>query len=203
MWYVSSQNAEVTTLTDASACLFPCFMQLFAPIKTRPDGTVVFAAPIGTGHVPMIALDDLAFWVHHIFSDPKSTAGKDVEVASALVAWPDLVSTFSRVTGKKAEFLSMSLDEWFGMWLSGDEPIATALAGGTTNEENFRAFWSVFRDDIITRDMDWIKYVHPGTTTLEKWMKDYKYDGSRTLLLKNSEDRRSKWVPNMDVISAL
>lgn len=98
----------------------------------------MFAAPIGDGHVPMIALDDLAFWARHIFDDPKMSAGKNLEIASEMVSWPELVETFQRVTGRKAEFKRLTMDEWFDLWTSGDEPIATQLEGGTTNEQNFR-----------------------------------------------------------------
>lgn len=40
-----------------------------------------------------------------------------------------------------------------------------------------RCFYRLFRDDIITRDMDWIKKVNPNGDSLETWMRSQKYSG--------------------------
>ena len=40
---------------------------MFGPVAKRQDGTVVFASPVGKGHVPMIALSDLGFFARYIF----------------------------------------------------------------------------------------------------------------------------------------
>jgi hypothetical protein len=58
---------------------------------------------------------------------------------------------------------------------------------------NFRrGFWRQWRDDIIVRDMQWIRAVNPKGHTLESWMRATGYDGNLTFkLLKNVEDRES------------
>jgi len=159
---------------------------LFSPLNTRADGTVVFAAPIGDGHVPMIALSDLGWWARHIFDSPSTTTGKDLEVCSQVVSWPEIVETFKRVTGKKAEYKRLTIDEYYDLYSGADLPISKLSP--TTYRQNFGAFWRVWRDDIIQRDMNWIKQVHPGTMSLEQWMRVNKYDGSRKMGLKNVED---------------
>lgn len=103
---------------------------MFGPLNKRKDGTFVFASPIGNGHVPMIALPDLGYFARYTFDHREETSGKDLEVASEMVQWSELVKTFQKVTGNKAEYKPVSLDEWFaipftviGRWSSGvDSP---------------------------------------------------------------------------------
>lgn len=84
------------------------------------------------------------------------------------------------------------MDEYFDLWENAEVPVATDLPGGTTWEQNFRSFFAMWRDNIVPRDMEWIRSVYPQTTSLEKWMRDEKYDGRANNLLKNVEDKRSK-----------
>jgi len=84
----------------------------FRPFKLE-DGTFVFAKPVGKGFVPMIALDDLAFYVNWIFAHPEKSAGIDLAVATEDVTWANLVKTFTEVTGLKAVNPDIGEDEYF------------------------------------------------------------------------------------------
>jgi hypothetical protein len=92
---------------------------MFGPINVRPDGTHVFATPIESGHVPMIALTDLGWWARYTFDHRSETTARDLEVASDWVNWEYLRETFEQVTGKKAAVVYQSLDEWMGNWTGG------------------------------------------------------------------------------------
>ncbi|KAH9910692.1 uncharacterized protein BXZ73DRAFT_108644 [Epithele typhae] len=78
---------------------------LCGPLGQHPDGTAVFAAP-------MVALQDLGFFACYAF-DHRS--GRDLEVASAGFGWAELAATYARVTGCRAEYLPLSVDEWIGV----------------------------------------------------------------------------------------
>ncbi len=68
------------------------FGGVFVP-EILPDGTRVFAAPLGDGHVPIITLQDLGYLARYIFDHPAETAGKNIEVASDYITWqPSLES---------------------------------------------------------------------------------------------------------------
>ncbi|KAH8116906.1 NAD(P)-binding protein [Phellopilus nigrolimitatus] len=166
---------------------------IFGPLKQRADGTFVFASPIGDGHVPMIALSDLGFFARYSFDRREEVSGKDLEVASQMVGWdgPDgVVETFKRVTGQKAVFVRQTVDEWMDNLKGTDRPVARDLGkGSTTWRQNFSAFWRQWRDDVITRDMEWIKSVNPNGHTLESWMRANNYTGQFELgTLKSNED---------------
>lgn len=96
------------------------------------------------------------------------------------------------------------MDEFFTLWNGDKVPVASAVPDGKTWETNFRAFFSIWRDNIFKRDMDWINSIHPATT-VEKWMRDNKYTGAPppSQLLKNVEDRRTPLTRIRDTAAKL
>ncbi|KAJ8523437.1 hypothetical protein ONZ45_g84 [Pleurotus djamor] len=205
-----------STLSWSVVTTGPYFELLYSmcgPFNVRPDGTYVFASAIGDGHVPFIALSDLGWWARYTFDHREETSGKDLEVASEIVGWDALVQTFSKVTGKPAVFRRQTLDEWWENWSHTERPIAnerSTVDGSTSARENFSGFWRMWRDDVLKRDMDWVQSVHPNGVTLEAWMKERNYRGSlwtdtenASPILKNVEDGKSAFIPNLEVMGKL
>ncbi|KAJ6561662.1 NAD-P-binding protein [Mycena capillaripes] len=179
----------------------------FKPLNVRADGTVVFAAPVASGQIPMIALKDLGWWARYTFDHREEYSGRELNITSERVGWEYLVETFKKVTGKPGVFKQQSLDEWWNNFYDGVEnPVASDKArgdGSRTIRDNFSAFWRVLRDDVIQKDMDWIKRVHPGTYTLERWMRENNYQGQAGTVLKNAQEGRGKWGLNAEVVKLL
>ncbi|OCH84301.1 NAD(P)-binding protein [Obba rivulosa] len=178
----------------------------FGPLNKRNDGTFVFATPVGTGHVPMIALSDIGYFARYSFDHRVETSGQELEVASDMVGWDYLVETFRKVTGQKAEALYLSYDDWCANFDGVDKPVTIGRKegeGATTWRESFRSWWALYRDDRITRDMEWVRKINPHGHTLESWMREKQYTGELELnLLKDTED--GTWVsPNWKKISQL
>ena len=99
------------------------------------------------------------------------------------------------------------MDEFFSYWY-GDFPLASDLPKGkghTTWEQNFRAFFALYRDNIIKRDMEWVKSVHPNHHTLESWMRENKYDGQLdgSVLKGYSTERASTLSYNPSIVEKL
>lgn len=145
----------------------------------------------------MVSLKDLGFFVRYIFDHPRETSAKDLEIASELVGWDSLVATFTKVTGKKAVYVRQTLDEWFDNFIGVDYPVARDFHEGfkhgqyadkMTWRENFTGWWRVWRDDVVKRDMEWVKRINPDTEDVETWMKRNGYDGSFSSPLKVVED---------------
>ncbi|GJE88782.1 NmrA/HSCARG family protein [Phanerochaete sordida] len=178
---------------------------LLGPLAKRADGTHVFASPTGSGHVPLVALEDIGFFARYSFDHRAEVSGKDLEIASDFGTIDDIVHVFKLVTGERAVAVHLSPEEWFRYWKNTEYPIASERAlgdGSTTWRENFTAFWNLYRDDVITRDMEWIRRVNPNGMTLDKWMKVNKYTGEMDYrLLKNSEDGKSAY-PDFELIAA-
>ncbi|KAJ7152494.1 NAD-P-binding protein [Mycena filopes] len=182
---------------------------LFSPLNVRKDGTVVFAAPVEDGHVPMIALKDIGWWARWTFDHREAASGQELSIASERVHWEDLVATFTKVTGRPAVFKRLTIDEWFASFEAErlEDPIANAKKrgdGSKTLRENTAAFWKLYRrDDLIHKDMEWIRKIHPGTYTLERWMRENKYTGLGETLLKNTLDGKMTLGYNPEVATLL
>lgn len=145
----------------------------------------------------MVSLKDLGFFARYIFDHPHGTSAIDLEIASELVGWDRLVEAFTKATGQKAVYVRQTLDEWFDNFIGVDYPVARNFHEGfkqgsftekTTWRQNFSGWWSLWRDDVVKRDMRWVKTINPGTEDLESWMKGIGYDGSFQTLLKVVED---------------
>jgi hypothetical protein len=179
-------------LSGSSLSINSITMQpLFGPLNVRQDGTFVFAAPIEDGYMPMVALTDIGWWARYTFDHRSETSGRDIEIASDMVGWDYLVSTFTKVTSQPAVFKRLTLDEWWENFTNADNPVANERErgdGSTTTRQNFSAFWRQFRDKNIRRDMELIRKVHPKSETLESWMRSTGYTGRFRSLLKNVED---------------
>jgi hypothetical protein len=181
--------ADVRSITGVKI-LTHISQYLLGPVQ-REDGTFVFSSPIGDGHMPLIALEDLGFFARYTFDHRSETSAKNMEIASEMVGWDHLVATFKKVTGKKAEYNRENIEEWFSKIENADKPVAAQGGpGSTTWGENFTGWWNSFRDDLHKRDMDRIRKINPNGYTLEKWMIENKYDGvlGKTGVLKIVED---------------
>ncbi|KAG6850017.1 hypothetical protein H0H93_002466 [Arthromyces matolae] len=176
------------------------FQPLCGPLNWREDGTVVFASPIGDGHIPMISLDDLGWWVRYTLDNRAETSGKDLEIASDMVGWDYLSEVFTKVTGTPSVHKRLTLDEWFACLSGAERPIANEKSegdGSTTIRQSFSGFWCLWRDDIIKRDMEWVRRIHPNGYTLETWMRATGYTGRiGSTALKNAEDGKGRLLPN-------
>ncbi|KAJ6619706.1 NAD(P)-binding protein [Mycena sp. CBHHK59/15] len=167
-------------------------LPIFGPLNKRADGTVVFATPVGEGHIPMIALGDIGFWARWAFDHRSETSAKDLEICTEMVQMSHLVKTFTKVTGQPAVYKPMSIEQWWDNFTGGHGPIANEREygdGSTTTRQNLSAMFRVWRDDIVKRDVDWVRSINPKGYTLESWMRENNYTGMLDLkLLKNSED---------------
>ncbi|KAF9504665.1 hypothetical protein BS47DRAFT_1378330 [Hydnum rufescens UP504] len=133
------------------------YMEMLNVVRTNiqnPYGTVVFAAPMGNGHAPLIALKDIAFWVRKTFDNPDTMTGKDLEIVSEVVDWITIIETFTRVTKRPAEYKNLTMDEFFDLFENTDVPAATnAVRPAGSWRKTFGGLFALMRDDIIKRDM--------------------------------------------------
>ncbi len=152
----------------------------------------------------MIALEDLGFFARYIFDHRAEMSGRELEVASDYVGWEHLVETFRKVTGKKAEWVSLSVEQWMGLFKDMDGPIHAeerGKPGATTSKENFSRWWEIYADDLAQRDMEMLRGIHPGLLSVEDWMRKNKYEGGwQDGVLKGAT---AGFVPNFEAIGRL
>lgn len=174
--------------------------QPYGPIGQRQsDGAVVFALPWGApgsdARFPLVALADVAFFARWLFAHPPSAAERVSEAAivSQFISGTELAQTFERVTGKRAVYVPLSHEEFISaLGPLQHAPLAREEPAGKTMGEFFRTSLRIWTEPgQIVRDMEWIKRVHPGTLSVEQWMRQTGYDGKE----KRNYLKRFEGVP--------
>jgi uncharacterized protein YbjT (DUF2867 family) len=166
--------------------------------KKDADGTYVFRAPLEDGAVPYIHLDDLALYAKWLFDHPGESAGLELKVATEHVGWKYLAETFEKVTGKKARYESVSIEEFMPKeWKKGDVKLGAEYEGENddtllTFRENFAAWWRLYQRSagnkgLLTRDYEMLDRVLPGRVkTIGEWMVKVGYTGDEHKPLLNN-----------------
>ncbi|KAJ7873533.1 NAD-P-binding protein [Mycena olivaceomarginata] len=190
---------------------------LFEPLNVREDGTVVFASPLEDGHVPLIALKDIGWWARYTFDHRAETSGRDLNINSECVHWDDLVKTFTKVTGLPAVYKRLSIEEYFSVFEA--EKLEAPLASDKQRGDGSKTVGDDFKAFFAHKDMEWIRSVHPGTYTLEQWMRETSfargtytleqrmretgYDGKAGSVLKNTLEGKMEFGYRTEVASLL
>src|SRR6266536_162416 len=142
----------------------------------QPDGSYQFVAPLGQGAVPLIHLEDLGLYARHLFDNPSSYNGVDLKVATQHVHWADLARTFTKITGKQATYLDVSLDDYFNNYYPAGRKAVDRKIGTSVDKkdktlqtwrQNFSGFWTLFKHSggnkgCVTRDYDMLDRILPG-----------------------------------------
>ena len=166
--------------------------------KKYGDGVYVFRAPLEDGAVPYIHLDDLASYAKWLFDHPAESKGLELKVATQHVAWKDLAESFERVTGKKARYENVSLEEYMPkVWKMGDVKLGAEYEGENdetllTWRENFSAWWRLYQRSagnkgLLTRDYELLDRILPGRVkSIQEWMVKVGYTGDENKRLLNN-----------------
>lgn len=122
---------------------------------------------------------------------PDRSNGLELHVATEDIAWKDLATAFSDVTGKKAVYKNVTLDEYFGLGIfpEPDAKLGSAAAPDDstlfTFRENFSGFWNCWKDELTTRDYALLDEILPGRIkSVKEWMIKTNYDGVPKSVLK-------------------
>ncbi|KAJ5122750.1 hypothetical protein N7526_009687 [Penicillium atrosanguineum] len=167
------------------------------PDPKDPD-TMVFTAPLGNGKCPLIYLEDYGRYARWIFDNPAQSNGRELNVATEDLAWNDLAAAFSDVTGKKAVYRDVTLDEYFKLGIldpnaivgHSSDPNDTTLQ---TYRENFSGFWNTWKDNLTKRDYELLDTILPTRVkSVKEWMEMTGYSGKPSSLLKDYRDRAAK-----------
>jgi hypothetical protein len=186
-----------------SAMYLETLSEMLAP---RPDpkdpDTLVFAAPLGSGKPPLIYLNDLGRYARWIFDNPARSSGMKLQIATEDVGYDYLAKTFTEVTGRKAIYRNVTLDEYFSsvanvIWPDPDKKVGHSVDhnDGTllSYRENFGGFWNIWKDDLLKNEVDYAlldEILPDRVRTLKDWMVITGYDGSRSAVLKDYVDSK-------------
>jgi hypothetical protein len=185
-----------------TSCMYlETFAEMLAPRNETIDGeeVLVFQAPVGKGKPPMIFLEDLGQYARWLVDNPERSNGMNLKIATENVGWEDVAKSFTAVTGKKAIFRDVTLDEYFasGVFPNPDGKVGHGVGHDDdtlqTYRQNFSGFWNTWKEDILTRDYELLDEILPSRVrSVGEWMKLTGYNGQRGSVLKDYVDAGSR-----------
>jgi len=156
-------------------------MVISSGVITTPaveDGILTWRVPLGEGKAPFVALEDCGAYVRWLFDNTEQSNGLDLKVGIDHLSFTEIAEAFTKVTGKPARYIDVSLEKY---WSEGLYKNVTEVAAGynadpkdpstMTIKDNFSGFWNVFKYDVLKRrDYEGLDKIHPGRVkTIEEW----------------------------------
>ena len=198
--FISAQSTSPMRWSVLTSCMYMETLAEFLAPRPSPDDpdTLVFSAPIGRGQPPMIHLADLGRYARWIFDHPDRSNGMNLQIATENVGFEHLAKTFTDVTGKKAVFKDVTLDEFastvfpfpdgkVGHSAQADDPTLQ------TYRENFSGFWNSYKADLVKVDYALLDEILPTRVkSLGEWMRLTGYTGEKQSVLKDYRDMAAK-----------
>lgn len=146
---------------------------------TVEDGVVTWRVPLGDGQMPVGCLEDCGHYVRWQFDNPERANGMDLITAIAPTNFNELASAFERVTGHQAQYIDVSLDEY---WENGSMAKIGHLPAGLnadpkdpstmTVKQNFTGFWNAFKYNLWKVDYNLLDEIHPNRVkSAEEWFR--------------------------------
>lgn len=166
-----------------------------------PDGleTMVFSLPIGGGRAPLIMLEDLGRYALWKFDHPDESSGMNLQISTEDVGWEYLAKSSNDVTGRKAVFKDVTMDDYFASGVFPAPDTKVDYAGVTdqgdetmmTWRESFTTFWNVWAANLVKTDYNLLDEILSGRIeSVSEWVVKTGYDGKKTKVLKDYDDRR-------------
>jgi hypothetical protein len=204
-WLLAQTPSPTITTVLTSGPYMELLFEFLAPKRTS-EGVFEFIAPLGPqGAIALIHLEDLGRYARWIFdngADP-TVNGMNLEVATEHVNWNDLVATFSKITGHRAVFVDVTMQDYFEKhYPAGPKAVKRKIGSGVPRDDttlqtwgqNFSGFWYLWRHSggnqgVIQRDYNLLDQILPERVrSVGEWMKKVNYDGNSRRLLKDWAD---------------
>jgi hypothetical protein len=172
--WILMQNEAVGAARGMGAALFTTGPYIEMAISSQTlmtptieDGVVTWRVPLGDGTVTHVALDDCGPYVRWLFDNPSRANGLDLLVGIADMTYTELAAAFAKVTGKPAQYIDVSLEEY---WTKGSMSRAAAMPAGynagpdsMSVRDNFTGFWNIWKNNVLKGTRDWklLDEIHP------------------------------------------
>lgn len=146
------------------------------------EDTLTWRVPLTPqGAIPEVALDDCGHYVRWLFDNPNRANGTDLRVAIDHIHYSDLAAAFTKVTGRPARFIDVSMEEYFRsgpLSAHAHHPAAYSAdlndPATMTIEENFTGAWNIWRHarEILPVDYALLDEIHPKRIrSAEEWFR--------------------------------
>lgn len=195
--FISAQPTEPMMWSLLTSCMYmEMLSELLAPRPSPEDPDLfIFSAPLGSGKPPLIYLPDLGRYARWIFDTPEQSNGLNLDIATESVGWSDLAAAFTKVTGKRATYVDITLDQLFasGTFAAPDAKVGHSVGFDDptlqTYRQNFSGFWRTWKAGNVVKNYDILDHILPDRVkSVEEWMRLTGYTGERKSVLKDYRD---------------
>ena len=151
---------HVSILTTA-----PYFENLagkLAPTRRSPRDDcdeLRFDLPLGSGRYPLIALDDIAWFVDHMLCHWQSWGARDLAVVGDSLTGREIAATVEEVAGIACEYEDLPL-----------EVLAASMPGFGHDYAALATFLQSRDVFALDRDIIALRRLHPGLQTFRDWL---------------------------------
>ncbi|PYH94561.1 NAD(P)-binding protein [Aspergillus ellipticus CBS 707.79] len=207
--FLSAQPTTPMTWSVLTSCMYvEALTEFLRPVPDPKDpGLLVFAVPLGQGKCPLIYLEDYGRYVRWMVDHPGDSSGLVLHVATEDIGWGELVETFRELTGKRAVYRDVSLEEYFssGIFRIPEAKVGRAMDSGddtlVTYRENFSGFWNTWKDDLTKRDYALLDRILPTRVkSIREWMELVGYTGKHAPVLKDYQGKAKEVVEQRVVV---
>ena len=105
--------------------------------KPGPDGTLVWAMPLGSGPFPGIAVEDIGRCAHGVFKRGTSLAGQYVGVAGDQLTGEQMAAALSTALGRTVHYHALSPAQYRGFGFPGAEDLGNMFQFNTEFADAF------------------------------------------------------------------
>ncbi|CAG8952205.1 hypothetical protein HYFRA_00000945 [Hymenoscyphus fraxineus] len=197
--WITTQATTPMAWSILTSCMYVEMLnELLAPFPEKDESgeeVMVFKAPVGSGAPPMIYLADLGRYARWLIENPERSNGMNLKIATEHLGYEDLARTYTEITGRRAIFRDVTLDEYFdsGLFPTPDEKVGHSAEKDDetlqTYRQNFTGFWNTWKEDVVVRDMKLLDEIMPDRVkSIGDWMKLSGYTGERSSVLKDYRD---------------
>lgn len=175
----------------------------WAPYHDTETDTWIFDLPLGkAGSLPLISLTDFGRYVRWQLDNPSKSRGQILRVSTQHATGEGLASTFTEVTGKRAIYKPVEMEEYFQTAFSRNvgAPLNRLVGAGQpdtstlqTYEENFSGFWRHWAagEKYSVRDYKTLDEILPDRIrSVGEWMRLSGWKGEKKMILKENADRQ-------------
>ncbi|RFU75206.1 nadp-binding [Trichoderma arundinaceum] len=182
--WILSQNIENRERMGASLFTVGPYIDMTIGAQTPmtptiEDGVITWRVPLGDGLMPLGSLEDCGHYVRWQFDNPERANGMDLITAIAPVGFNDLAVAFEHATGHQAQYIDVSLDEY---WEIGALSTVAHFPAGSnadpndrstmTVRQNFTGFWNAFKHNLWDIDYALLDEIHPNRVkSAEDWFR--------------------------------
>lgn len=186
--WLASQSVEVLpwTIVTAGGVYAEMLRSLLKPLPSG-DG-VVFKVPMDRESImPIIPLENYGKTVKWILKHSQESIGKYVLGAPFPLTFDQIADATQEVSGKRAEFVPITVDEWMTNISAHINPDGRLPWGASdvdpatfTFRKSFGAWWNIWKDNRKFPKREDTIYLDSGDIdsieTLQDWMTSTKYD---------------------------